>query len=198
MLAGKVLGPPFTKAVRNEFLRNAQAAWKSSVVVLCRPGMTMGTAAIKLPNSMGLRGPRWQKGLNHRDKIGQVAIMGKKAKAVIRIVESSKSLVLTNWSWYPWNWSRCMTYWISWQFWLVSSFEQVHQPRAPWMRVSWFPLEKYPSYSSSWLTDTSPKSLPWLLIVKILDYGLRPLTPWTTYPWHFQFLISLAPYVSAP
>ena len=97
MLAGKVLGPPFTKTVRNEFLRSAQAALKSSVVVLlCRPGMTMGTAAIKLPNSLGLRGPRWQKGLNHRDTIGQVAIMGKRAKAVIRIVESSKSLVLTN------------------------------------------------------------------------------------------------------
>lgn len=43
------------------------------------------------------------KGFNHRDEIGQVTVMGKRAKAVIGIAEPQKSLALTYLSWYLWN-----------------------------------------------------------------------------------------------
>ena len=77
------LSSPFSKAVRNDLIRKGPASLKSSVMaLLCKPGMTTGTAAIKLLNSLGIRVLEWW-GPKRR---GQVTILGRRAKAVIRMV----------------------------------------------------------------------------------------------------------------
>ena len=73
MPAGKVLGSPFIKAVINEFVRGTLASLKSSMVALLyRSGMTVGTTAIKLPNSLGIRSSRWQRALMTETRFGRL------------------------------------------------------------------------------------------------------------------------------
>lgn len=73
MPAGKVLASPFIKAVRNEFVGGTLASLKSSMVALLyRSGMTLGTTAIKLPNSLGIRSSRWQRALIIEMRFGRL------------------------------------------------------------------------------------------------------------------------------
>lgn len=76
-----------------------------------------------------------------------------------------------------------------------SSFEQVHQPRAPWIGLAHSPGERSQQCDTQHISQKSAGTL----IAKILDYGLQHLTPWTTSPLKLPVLaISPALYVPAP